>query len=93
MSNFSGLSGGPYPSHSAGPFSDLSDSFSWIKGNHTFKFGGLVEHSGENDNDEMHVQARATCTNVVSLAVEPQSESFLFSFFYRESISRVQPIP
>ena len=39
MSPFSGLSGGPYPSHSAGPIYDVSDSFTWIKGNHTFKFG------------------------------------------------------
>ena len=72
MSKFSGLSGGPYPSHSAGPISDLSDSFSWIKGNHTFKFGGLVEHSGENDNDEINVQACPTCTN-------NQNGQFLFS--------------
>ncbi|MGH9449513.1 MAG: carboxypeptidase regulatory-like domain-containing protein [Terriglobia bacterium] len=28
MSEFSGLSGGPYPSHSAGPILDLSDNFS-----------------------------------------------------------------
>jgi predicted heme/steroid binding protein len=72
MSNFSGLSGGPYPSHSAGPISDLSDSFSWIKGNHTFKFGGSAEHSGENDNDEINVQACPTCTN-------NQNGQFLFS--------------
>ena len=72
MSKFSGLSGGPYPSHSAGPISDLSDSFSWIKGNHTFKFGGDVEHSGENDNDEINVQACPTCTN-------NQNGQFLFS--------------
>src|SRR5437763_9463523 len=72
MSNFSGLSGGPYPSHSAGPISDLSDSFSWVKGNHTFKFGASVEHSGENDNDEINVQACQTCTN-------NQNGQFLFS--------------
>ena len=72
MSKFSGLSGGPYPSHSAGPISDLSESFTWIKGNHTFKFGGLVEHSGENDNDEINVQACPTCTN-------NQNGQFLFS--------------
>lgn len=72
MSNFSGLSGGPYPSHSAGPISDLSDSFTWIKSNHTFKFGGSAEHSGENDNDEINVQACPTCTN-------NQNGQFLFS--------------
>jgi predicted heme/steroid binding protein len=63
MTNFSGLSGGPYPSHSSGPIYDLSDSFTWIKGNHTLKFGGLFEKSGENDNDEINVQACPTCTN------------------------------
>ena len=62
-SPFSQLSGGPYPSHSTGPIFDVSDSFTWIKGNHTFKFGGLYEHSGENDNDEINVQACSTCTN------------------------------
>jgi predicted heme/steroid binding protein len=72
MSNFSGLSGGPYPSHSAGPIYDISDSFTWIKGNHTFKFGGLFERSGENDNDEINVQACPTCTN-------NQNGQFLFT--------------
>lgn len=63
MTNFSQLSGGPYPSHSAGPIGDASDSFTWIKGNHTMKFGALFEHSGENDNDEINVSACPTCTN------------------------------
>ena len=72
MSNFSGLSGGPYPSHSAGPIYDVSDSFTWIRGNHTFKFGGLFERSGENDNDEINVQACPTCTN-------NQNGQFLFT--------------
>lgn len=63
MTNFSTLNGGPYPSHSTGPIFDISDSFTWIRGNHTFKFGGLYEHSGENDNDEINVSACSTCTN------------------------------
>lgn len=63
MSSFSGLSGGPYPSHSGGPIYDLSDSFTWVKNNHTFKFGGLFEKAGENDNDEINVSACNTCTN------------------------------
>ena len=63
MSNFSTLSGGPYPSHSAGPIYDASDSFTWIKSNHTIKFGFLFERAGENDNDEINVQACNTCTN------------------------------
>ncbi len=63
LSNFSTLSGGPYPSHSAGPIYDASDSFTWIKSNHTLKFGFLWERAGENDNDEINVQACPTCTN------------------------------
>ena len=63
MTGFSGLSGGPYPSHSSGPIYDLSDSFTWIKGSHTLKFGFLYEKSGENDNDEINVSACPTCTN------------------------------
>ncbi len=72
MTNFSQLSGGPYPSHSSGPIVDLSDSFSWVKGNHTFKFGGLFEYAGENDNDEINVSACPTCTN-------NQNGQFLFT--------------
>src|SRR5215475_11170784 len=72
MSPFSGLSGGPYPSHSAGPIYDISDSITWIRGNHTMKFGFLWERSGENDNDEINVQACNTCTN-------NQNGQFLFT--------------
>ena len=63
MSGVSTLSGGPYPSHSTGPIYDASDSFTWIRASHTFKFGFLWERSGENDNDEINVQACNTCTN------------------------------
>lgn len=63
MQNFSGLSGGPYPSHSSGPIYTFSDSLSWIKGKHTFKFGFNYEKDGENDNDEINVSACPTCTN------------------------------
>jgi hypothetical protein len=63
MTGFSTLNGGPYPSHSSGPIYDISDSLSWVKGVHTFKFGFLFERSGENDNDEINVSACPTCTN------------------------------
>lgn len=72
MSPFSGLSGGPYPSHSAGPIYGISDSFTWVRGSHTLKFGFLYERSGENDNDEINVQACPTCTN-------NQNGQFLFT--------------
>ncbi len=63
MTNIDTLNGGPYPSHSSGPIYVASDSFTWIKGSHTFKFGALYEKSGENDNDEINVNACPTCTN------------------------------
>jgi len=72
LASFSQLSGGPYPSHSAGPIYDVSDSFTWVKGSHTLKFGALFERAGENDNDEINVQACPTCTN-------NQNGQFLFS--------------
>ncbi|MGH9350558.1 MAG: TonB-dependent receptor, partial [Terriglobia bacterium] len=72
MSEFSRLNGGPYPSHSAGPIVDASDNFSWVKGNHTMKFGFLWEWDGENNNDEINVSACNTCTNT-------QNGQFLFS--------------
>jgi len=63
MAGFSTLNGGPYPSHSSGPIYQISDSFTWVRGSHTLKFGGLFERSGENDNDEINVSACPTCTN------------------------------
>ena len=72
MSNFSGLSGGPYPSHSSGPIYTASDSLTWINGNHTTKFGFMFERAGEDDNDEINVQACSTCTN-------NQNGQFLFT--------------
>ncbi len=50
----------------------ISDSFTWIKSSHTFKFGLLFERAGENDNDEINVQACPTCTN-------NQNGQFLFT--------------
>jgi hypothetical protein len=63
ITGLTGLTGGPYPSHSTGPIYTASDSLTWIKGSHTFKFGFYFERSGENDNDEINVSACPTCTN------------------------------
>jgi Carboxypeptidase regulatory-like domain len=63
ITNFSTLTGNPYPSHSAGPIYTLSDSLTWIHGSHTVKAGFAFERSGENDNDEINVSACPTCTN------------------------------
>ena len=72
ITNFNGLTGGPYPSHSSGPIYTASDSLTWIKGSHTLKFGFYFERSGENDNDEINVSACPTCTN-------NQNGQFLFT--------------
>ena len=63
ITGLSGLTGNPYPSHSTGPIYTLTDSLTWVKGSHTFKFGFYFERSGENDNDEINVSACPTCTN------------------------------
>jgi len=63
ITGLNGLTGGPYPSHSSGPIYTASDSLTWVKGSHTLKFGMYFERSGENDNDEINVNACPTCTN------------------------------
>ncbi len=63
ITGLNGLTGGPYPSHSSGPIYTATDSLTWIKGAHTMKFGFYFERSGENDNDEINVNACPTCTN------------------------------
>ena len=63
ITNFSTLTGNPYPSHSSGPIYTFSDSLTWVHQSHTFKFGFAFERSGENDNDEINVSACPTCTN------------------------------
>jgi len=63
ITGLNGLTGNPYPSHSTGPIYTISDSFTWVKGSHTLKFGMYYEKSGENDNDEINVSACPTCTN------------------------------
>ena len=72
ITGLNGLTGGPYPSHSTGPIYTMTDSFTWIRGRHTFKFGFYFERSGENDNDEINVSACPTCTN-------NQNGQFLFT--------------
>ena len=70
--NFYGLAGGPYPSHSTGPIYTFSDSLTKVWGNHTFKFGGYFEYSGENDEDQINVSTVPGGSN-------NQNGSFTFS--------------
>ncbi len=60
---FTDLDGGPYPSSSTGPIYDISDNITKVYNNHTFKFGGLFERSGQNDFDQINVQGVPGGTN------------------------------
>ncbi|MCU1257788.1 MAG: Cna protein B-type domain protein, partial [Bryobacterales bacterium] len=51
------LDGGPYPSHSGGLVTDLSDNITKILGSHTIKAGFLWERDGENDFDQINVSS------------------------------------
>lgn len=61
--NVQTIDGGPYPSQSAGPIYQISNNFTKIAGNHTFKFGGLWERSGQNDFDQINVSGVPGGTN------------------------------
>ncbi|MBW8748641.1 MAG: TonB-dependent receptor [Acidobacteria bacterium] len=55
LGSFGTLDGGPYPSRSGGMVYDVGDTFTWVKGNHTLKFGGVWEYAGENNYDQISV--------------------------------------
>lgn len=57
IQNFTTLDGGPYPSHSGGVVTTIADSLTKVVGNHTLKFGGLWEYSGENNFDQIDVSS------------------------------------
>ncbi len=61
--NLGTIDGGPYPSQSTGPIYQVSNNFTKIWGNHTFKFGGLFERSGQNDFDQINVSGVPGGTN------------------------------
>jgi hypothetical protein len=63
LPGFQQIDGGPYPSHSDGPIYTWSDSLTYVKGRHTFKAGVSVEYSGENDFDQINVNATPGGTN------------------------------
>ncbi len=63
ISNFTDVDGGPYPSQSTGPIYQIADNLTKIKGNHTLKFGGIFERSGQNDFDQINVAGVPGGTN------------------------------
>jgi hypothetical protein len=60
---FTGFDGGPYPAFSAGPIHTFTNTTTWVKGRHTFKGGVVFEYSGEDDFDQINVQAIPGGTN------------------------------
>ncbi len=63
IANFTEIDGGPYPSSSQGPIHTFSDAATLVKGRHTFKAGAILEYSGEDDFDQINVQAIPGSTN------------------------------
>src|SRR5207247_1839057 len=63
IANFTEIDGGPYPSSSEGPIHTFSDALTLVKGRHTFKAGAVLEYSGEDDFDQINVQAIPGSTN------------------------------
>ena len=63
IANFTEVDGGPYPSSSQGPIHTWYDAMTYVKGRHTFKAGAVVEYSGEDDFDQINVQAIPGSTN------------------------------
>jgi hypothetical protein len=55
MDKISTNDGSRLPLYSAGPIYLFSDTMTWIKGTHMFKWGAVVERSGENDYDQINV--------------------------------------
>jgi hypothetical protein len=63
IANFTEIDGGPYPSSSQGPIHTFSDAVTLVKSRHTIKTGVVVEYSGEDDFDQINVQAIPGSTN------------------------------
>jgi Carboxypeptidase regulatory-like domain len=60
---FSSFDGGPYPASSAGPIHTWSNISTLVRGRHTFKAGVQFEYSGEDDFDQINVNATPGGTN------------------------------
>src|SRR6266545_290624 len=63
IASFTEIDGGPYPSSSEGPIHTFSDAVTLVQGRHTFKAGAVIEYSGEDDFDQINVQAIPGSTN------------------------------
>jgi hypothetical protein len=62
-SPFNDIDGGPYPGASSGPIHTFSGTGTYVRGRHTLKAGIIVEYSGEDDFDQINVNAIPGGTN------------------------------
>ena len=69
-------------SSSQGPIWTFSDNLTWIKGRHNLKGGAFVEYSGEDDFDQINVNATPGGTN---------NQNGLFDFTDRTISGQTQP--
>jgi hypothetical protein len=63
VDTFTTIDGGPYPASSEGPIHLWTDTLTWVKGRHTVKAGVAIEYSGEDDFDQINVNAIPGGTN------------------------------
>ena len=63
VDQFVNIDGGPYPASSTGPIYQVSNNWTNIRDNHTFKFGGYFERAGQNDFDQINVAGTPGGTN------------------------------
>jgi hypothetical protein len=63
ITGFQEIDGGPYPAFSRGPIHSWSNTTTLVKGRHSFKAGVIMEYSGEDDFDQINVNAIPGGTN------------------------------
>jgi hypothetical protein len=63
VAGFGEIDGGPYPAFSRGPIHAISNTTTLVRGRHTLKAGLVVEYSGEDDFDQINVNAIPGGTN------------------------------
>ena len=63
IDTFTGFDGGPYPSSSQGPIHLFTNTTTYVKNRHTLKGGIAMEYSGEDDFDQINVNAIPGGTN------------------------------
>jgi hypothetical protein len=63
IAGFNEIDGGPYPAFSRGPIHAVTNTTTLVRGRHTLKAGVVVEYSGEDDFDQINVNAIPGGTN------------------------------